>query len=246
VWVEESRDLVAKVAADPDAIGYVGLGWVAPGVRALRLAPGEGAAIAPSTATVRDGSYPVYRPLLVYTRGRPVGVVAAFLRHVLSAEGQALVEEHGFIRSDVDPDAVIPAAAEHEAAVADDRAPAARIGFGGGSARLSRRAGLELDAVARTALAGDRSILVIGHSDAEGDRDANDELAARRAEVVAWRLRRAGVPAARLVVESAGTSAPVATNQDRAGRHRNRRVDVFVVTIPPSCGSSSVPCSSSP
>ena len=242
VWIEESGELVAQVGAEVDAIGFVGLGWVAPEVKALRLAPGEGAAIAPSAATVRDGSYPVYRPLLVYTRGRPVGVVAGFLRFVLSAPGQALVEEHGFIRSDVDPDAVIPGSAEHEAAAGDDRALAARIGFAGGSAKLGRSAGLELDAVARTARISGQSILVIGHSDAEGDRGDNDELAARRAEAVAWRLRRAGMKAERLIVESAGTSAPVATNQDRAGRHQNRRVDVFLVTIPPSCGSSSVPC----
>lgn len=243
VWIEESRDLAARVAAEADAIGYVGMGWVAPEVRALRLAPGEGAAIAPSPATVRDGTYPVYRPLLVYTRGRPGGVVASFLRFVLSAPGQALVEEHGFIRSDIDPDAVIPSAAEHEEAAADDRSPAARIGFGGGSAKLGRSAGLELDAVARQAMATGESILVIGHADNEGDRGDNDELAARRAEAVARRLRRAGVPASRLVVESAGTSAPVASNQDRAGRHQNRRADVFLVTIPPSCGSSSFPCS---
>jgi phosphate binding protein len=245
-WIEESRALVERVAADPDAIGYVGLGWVGAGVRALRLAPGEGASVAPSPATVRDGTYPVYRPLLVYTRGRPVGAVAAFLRFVLSADGQALVDAHGFIRSDVDPDAVIPAAAEHERPAADDRALAARIRFAGGGARLTRSAGLEVDAVAREAIASERSVLVIGHADAEGDRGDNDELAARRAEVVAWRLRRAGVPAERIVAESAGASAPVASNQDRAGRHRNRRVDLFLVRITPSCGSSSQPCSPPP
>src|SRR6185503_3756135 len=104
--VEESVAVVARVAADPHAIGYVGLGWVDDRVRAVPLAPGAGAApVAPSTATVLDGSYPVYRPLLAYTRGAPAGAIAAFLRFVLGPDGQALVAAHGFTRADVDVDA---------------------------------------------------------------------------------------------------------------------------------------------
>lgn len=100
--LEHNDRIVAQVAADPLAIGYVGLGAVGEGDRVVPVAPSPGRpAIPPSRDTIVDGSYPLYRPLLLYTRGRPRGEAARFLRFVLSEEGKRIVEAHGFVGTDV-------------------------------------------------------------------------------------------------------------------------------------------------
>lgn len=83
--------IVERVAADPDAIGYSGFGFAAPGVKELALAPTAGAAaIAGSAATVAAGRYPLARR--IYLLFAPhTQTVAAFVRFALGARGQALV-----------------------------------------------------------------------------------------------------------------------------------------------------------
>jgi phosphate transport system substrate-binding protein len=45
---------------------------------------------------VRDGSYPLSRPLFFYLRNKPTGDVGAFVDWVLSAAGQAIVTKVGY------------------------------------------------------------------------------------------------------------------------------------------------------
>ena len=52
--------------------------------------------IAPSTATAIDRSYPVARPLLMYTAGAPEGPVKEYLDWILSEEGQSIILEKGY------------------------------------------------------------------------------------------------------------------------------------------------------
>ncbi|MDD3539544.1 MAG: phosphate ABC transporter substrate-binding protein [Atribacterota bacterium] len=85
--------VATTVANTPGAIGYVGLGYVTSQVKAIKVND-----IIPSKETVNDNSYPLARPLFMYTNGEPDGIVKDFIDFVLSAEGQKLVEENGFIR----------------------------------------------------------------------------------------------------------------------------------------------------
>ncbi|PKM92528.1 MAG: phosphate ABC transporter substrate-binding protein, partial [Elusimicrobia bacterium HGW-Elusimicrobia-4] len=76
----------------PGAIGYAGLGYLSPKVKAVTVN-----GIACSEATVLTGKYPLSRPLFMYTNGEPTGVAKTFIDFVLSAEGQKLVKEEGFV-----------------------------------------------------------------------------------------------------------------------------------------------------
>ena len=80
------------VSQTPDAIGYIGLGYIDNSVKALRV---DG--ILPSENSVIDGSYPISRNLYMITDGEPEGLAKEFIDFVLSAEGQQLVSEEGFI-----------------------------------------------------------------------------------------------------------------------------------------------------
>lgn len=89
-----------QVAADRYAIGFTGLGHLAPGVRALDLAVEPGARSVPADAWhAASGEYPLARPLYLLVDpapGRGVDpALAEFARYLLSREGQRAVAEQG-------------------------------------------------------------------------------------------------------------------------------------------------------
>lgn len=68
-----------------------------------------------------------------------------------------------------------------------------------------------------------------GHTDAKGDDAYNQRLSERRAAAVkTWLVEREGFDAARLTTRGWGESKPVASNDDDAGRQKNRRVSVII------------------
>lgn len=92
-----SEGISAEVRQNPNAIGYDGLGYVTPDLKVLAIARNAaGPYVLPSIETVNDGSYPISRPLYMYTAGEPTGVVKEYLEWILG-EGQTLVSELGFV-----------------------------------------------------------------------------------------------------------------------------------------------------
>ena len=93
-----SKDVVALVSRTPCAIGYSGMAYAAPGVRALKISKKKGeAGFAPTVASALDGTYPIARPLYLYTRGTPTGPAKDFIDWTLSAAGQAIVKDIGYV-----------------------------------------------------------------------------------------------------------------------------------------------------
>jgi phosphate transport system substrate-binding protein len=240
--LEENGEILRAVASDPNAVSYVGLGWVTSSVRALPVVarPGE-AAIPASAETVRTGRYPFYRPLLIYVPSGSKPAVQEYVRFVLSREGAAVMARNGFIPVDAPP-AYEPAAASvpqprpplpavAATSVASPGSPARppdaiRILFRFGSVALSADAEREVDAVAKKLRDEPWIAVVSGHADAKGRSEANRSVALARANAVAYRLLQAGIPGNRVRVEGDAAEAPVATNATAAGRAQNRRVDI--------------------
>jgi phosphate transport system substrate-binding protein len=95
-----SEGISTEVRQNPNAIGYDGLGYVTPDQKMVAIAPeSNGPYVLPSVESVNDGSYPVSRPLYMYTAGEPTGRVKDYLDWILST-GQALVLELGFVPLD--------------------------------------------------------------------------------------------------------------------------------------------------
>lgn len=93
---------VAAVAANREAIGYAGIGYVNGLVKPLAYAPDEHApAVAPVMENVMNGDYALSRLLYLYVNQppdrAPAPLPAAFLGYVLSADAQALIAEEGFL-----------------------------------------------------------------------------------------------------------------------------------------------------
>jgi phosphate transport system substrate-binding protein len=95
--MSSSEGISAEVRQNPNAIGYDGLGYVTPDQKVVAVArDANGSYVLPSADTVNDGSYPISRPLYMYTAGEPTGEIKVYLDWILS-EGQALVQELGFV-----------------------------------------------------------------------------------------------------------------------------------------------------
>lgn len=92
-----SEGITAEVNENPNAIGYDGLGYVTPEQKVVAVArDASGPYVLPSVETVKDGLYPIARPLHVYTAGEPTGQIAAYLEWIRE-DGQAVVSELGFV-----------------------------------------------------------------------------------------------------------------------------------------------------
>jgi phosphate transport system substrate-binding protein len=82
----------SRVASTPSAIGFVGLGFVDNSVKALLV---DG--VDPDARTVKNGTYPLHRPLFMYTNGQPTGSVKQFIDLPKTAEGKKIISEIGFV-----------------------------------------------------------------------------------------------------------------------------------------------------
>jgi phosphate transport system substrate-binding protein len=93
-----SKDVVEVVGRTPCAIGYSGMGYATSHVKMLEVAANPDAPYyAPNLENVLAKTYPIARPLYMYSLGEPTGEVKAYLDWILSAEGQKIVEKVGFV-----------------------------------------------------------------------------------------------------------------------------------------------------
>ena len=92
-----SEGISTEVRQNPNAIGYDGLGYVTEGQKKIAVGrTADGPFVLPSAASVLDGSYPVSRPLYMYTAGQPSGPIKDYLDWIV-ADGQKLVTDLGFV-----------------------------------------------------------------------------------------------------------------------------------------------------
>ena len=93
-----SKEVVELITNTKTAIGYSGMGYATEGVKMLRICPKKGAAgVAPTVANALDKSYPLARSLHLYTLGDPQGIVKQYIDWMLSAAGQRIMEESGYV-----------------------------------------------------------------------------------------------------------------------------------------------------
>lgn len=100
-YVGSNGAIRQRVQVTKGAIGYAGLGFVDRSVKALEIN-----GVAPCLATVRNKTYPLARPLFMFTNGEPKAetLTARFLGIALTEKGQEIIEEIGFIPVEVKKD----------------------------------------------------------------------------------------------------------------------------------------------
>ena len=92
-----SKDVVDIVEKTPCAIGYSGLAYTTDHVKMACIAKKDGEkGVVPCVTTASDNSYPIARPLLMYTNGDPKGDIKKYLDWILSDEGQCIIFKKGY------------------------------------------------------------------------------------------------------------------------------------------------------
>ena len=93
-----SKDVVDLISKTPNAIGYSGMGYATPAVKHLKISKKKGAkAVEPTIATTLDKSYPIARPMFMYTAGEPTPPIKKYLDWIVSDAGQKIVAETGYV-----------------------------------------------------------------------------------------------------------------------------------------------------
>jgi phosphate transport system substrate-binding protein len=94
-----SVGITSEVQRNPHAIGYDGLGYVDPDHETIiAVAVDENSPyVVPTVATGADGTYPISRPLFVYTTGIPDSNIDDYLAWIQGPEGQQIVANLGFV-----------------------------------------------------------------------------------------------------------------------------------------------------
>lgn len=84
--------VMQTVSTTPNTIGYVSLGSLTDSVKTVKVED-----VVPSKETVLSGEYKISRPFIYTTGGELSEAAQMFVDFIMSAEGQKIVEENGFI-----------------------------------------------------------------------------------------------------------------------------------------------------
>jgi phosphate transport system substrate-binding protein len=93
-----SKDVVDLVSNTPTAIGYSGIGYRTDKVKVLKVSKKTGdPAIEPNITTTLDKTYPIARPMFMYTPPDEPDYVKKYIAWILSPPGQKIIEESGYV-----------------------------------------------------------------------------------------------------------------------------------------------------
>jgi phosphate transport system substrate-binding protein len=91
--IEPNTEAVVKdVSLNTASLGYIGLAYMDESVKIIGLGT-----FYPNAGTIRRGTYPLSRPLYYYTDGEPEGTVKEYIDFVLSAQGQEILSDIGYL-----------------------------------------------------------------------------------------------------------------------------------------------------
>ncbi len=91
-----SQAIVEEVTGNEGAIGYLGMGYLSDRTKALRIGRGKDF-YSPDVEDVLKKTYPLSRPLFMFTNGEPQGINKLLIDYTLSPTGQRQFKEAGFV-----------------------------------------------------------------------------------------------------------------------------------------------------
>jgi phosphate transport system substrate-binding protein len=229
---DDNDALATAVARDEQAIGFVGLAAVGD-TKALAVQDGDAQPSQPNTFSVATEEYPFSRRLFLYVSERMRSLLAQrFVDFAVSNTAESIVTTTGFVPLTVDAaDPPVPASA-----------PPAYVKATQGARRLSfvfrfRGAGTALDSRSSRDVGRLASFVATSPHPAQvsllsfTDAGGTVSLARHRAQAVASLLKAHGVSTG--AVEGFGPVMAIASNDNKEGRRKNNRVEVWLQVVPP-------------
>lgn len=101
IGMSGTAQIVDALKSDKSGIGYVSSGYLSDNImndiKVLKIsADNQSVSYAPDKENIISGIYPITRPLLQFTNGKPEGKLLEFVLYQFSAEGTKIIEESGF------------------------------------------------------------------------------------------------------------------------------------------------------
>lgn len=235
---ESNTKLSDDVAKDRFGIGFTGLPYIRQS-KAVAVSDIGTMAILPTFFTVATEDYLLGRRLYLYISENNINPTATdFIDYSLSAPGQVIVNETGFVDLQIRPFSASvntekltiqnrEVFEKYVATIKGNQRLSLNFRFRVNSVELDNRALRDLDRMVeflkKQPMA---SITLIGFTDSLGQYQHNLKLGMERAMVVANELRTRGLNVSSVV--SASEEMPVASNMTDKGREKNRRVEVWI------------------
>ena len=92
LYMPSNQAIKQEVIANKYAIGYIGMGYMDNSVESLKV---DG--VEPTKENILNKSYPIAREVYWYTAKERDGVVKGLVDYAISPQGQAIIEEEGFV-----------------------------------------------------------------------------------------------------------------------------------------------------
>lgn len=243
---EDSALLVRNVASNKGGIGFTGLSYVDSSVKGVAVQAGaEARAFQPTRLTVKTQDYPLARLLYFYLPIESNQMAREFVKFTMSNAGQSVVDKTGLVgqglstksdaknasqmKKELLADAAVPQGYKDLVANADRKDTQANIRFIAGSNEPDINSLNNLERLSSyLANSGNEAytVVLVGFADSVGAASANLELSRKRAQAVRELLEAKGV--SNIVSEGFGEAMPVADNASKAGRAKNRRVEIWL------------------
>lgn len=225
--------IASMVAADANAIGFVGLPFVG-GTKAVAVNEEGTTPITPSAFSVATEDYALSRRLYFYLPERSADELARkFVDFAVSDAGQQVAAESGFVSQQVTAvDEVVPATApeEYRQLTAGAQRLSLNFRFMKGMANLDTKSQRDVERLKRYMNRPEnkaRQLMLFGFADSnESLPIVSLQLSTDRADTVADLLAAHGIAATK--TRGYGNEVSVASNATEAGRYKNRRVEVWV------------------
>ena len=227
---ESSSELSDLVSEDIGAIGFIGLPYVRH-AKLLAVADDiDAQSIIPTLFTVGTEDYPLSRRLYFYTPEKQSVMMRDFIEFTHSNTGQEIVKNIGFISQNiytVNPAIKPGAPADYQQFVTTSERLSLNFRFHTGSDQLDNKSLRDINRLTQYLEKNpDKELSLFGFSDSIGTEYANLKLSESRAKKVEYELQKRGVYPVR--TKGFGEIMPVASNTTKAGRNKNRRVEIWV------------------
>lgn len=229
---ESSVELSIAVSGDPAGIGFIGLPYVRE-AKPVAVSAGDSLPMPPDAGLIATEDYPLSRRLFLYNQPALTrSWTKALVEFAHSPRGQAIVAENGFIAQRVQAVPVKPRVdmpENYQQLAREAQRLSVNFRFQEGSSTLDNKAMRDLNrlvAYLRDNRKLENSVVLVGFGDHKQDAERGVLLSKMRAMAVRRELAKAGVTFRE--VTGLGDALPVAANSADEGRHKNRRVEVWV------------------
>ncbi len=229
---QDSTELSRAVLADEDAIGFVALPYILD-CKALAIGDDGTPALIPSRFTVATEDYALSRRLFFYVPASGMHPWARkFLEFATGPAGQDIVSRVGFVKqTPVVQPGLVPrnAPAEYQSLLENAERVSLNVRFSADTGALDSKAALDLgrlvDLMAVPENRG-RELALAGFHEDTGDAAADLASSVQSASLVAAEIEKRGLKVRH--VTGYGAALPVGSNNDPAGRWKNRRVEIWI------------------